>query len=49
MGVGSVRDCYSDRNKIRFQINPGAATRAGLTLSAKLLRLSEIVDPEDKR
>ena len=31
-------------NKIRFQINSTAATHAGLRLSAKLLRLAEIVD-----
>ncbi|MDA0334673.1 MAG: YfiR family protein [bacterium] len=31
-------------NKIRFQINSTAATRANLRLSAKLLRLAEIVD-----
>ena len=37
------------KNKIRFQINAGAATRAGLTLSAKLLRLAEIVDDGGRR
>lgn len=31
-------------NKIRFQINTAAAARADLRLSAKLLRLAEIVD-----
>ena len=30
-------------NKIRFEINPNAASRAGLRLSAQLLRLARIV------
>lgn len=34
------------RSKIRFQINPAAADRAHLRLSAKLLRLAERVGPE---
>ena len=37
------------KNKIRFQINPSAATQAGLRLSAKLLRLAEIVEDEGGR
>jgi hypothetical protein len=30
-------------NRIRFQINPSAAERAGLSLSSRLLRLADIV------
>jgi hypothetical protein len=36
------------KNKIRFQINNAAAARSKLTLSAKLLRLAEIVDDGGK-
>lgn len=40
--------CFVTRqSKIRFQINPAAAERAGLRLSAKLLRLAELVEEGD--
>jgi hypothetical protein len=44
---GGVIGFVIRRSKIRFQINPAAATRQGLTLSAKLMRLAEIVDEDD--
>lgn len=44
--AGGVIGFVQRRNKIRFQINPTVATRAQLTLSAKLLRLAELVQPE---
>lgn len=31
-------------NKVRFEINPGAVERAGLQVSARLLRLAQIVE-----
>lgn len=43
---GGMIGFVTRKNKIRFQINPAAANRAGLHLSAKLLRLPEIVDDE---
>jgi hypothetical protein len=33
---------YTEDNKIRFEINQGAAARAGLRISSKLLRLAKI-------
>lgn len=44
---GGMIGFVTRKNKIRFQINPAAASRAGLHLSAKLLRLAEIVKDED--
>jgi len=35
-----------ERSKVRFEINPAAATRAGLKISSKLLRLATIVGNE---
>ena len=32
------------KNKVRFQVNPLAAERAGLTISSRLLTLAEIVE-----
>jgi hypothetical protein len=32
-------------NKVHFRINPEAAKRANLTISSKVLRLAQIVDP----
>jgi YfiR/HmsC-like len=39
----------SDHNRIRFQINPETAKAANLTLSSKLLRVSEIVEQDKKQ
>ena len=35
---------YRDKDRIRFKINIGAARDRGLSLSARLLDLAEIVD-----
>ena len=35
---------YKEENKIRFKINLGAADRAGLKISSKLLELAKIVE-----
>ncbi|MFA5083523.1 MAG: YfiR family protein [Hydrogenophilaceae bacterium] len=34
---------YLDQNKVRFEINPAAASRAGLKISSQLLKLARIV------
>ncbi|HTV02062.1 MAG TPA: YfiR family protein [Luteitalea sp.] len=41
--AGLVIGVYVDGNRIRFDANTGAASRAGLTLSSRLLRLARIV------
>jgi len=41
-GIGFVKK----RNKMRFEINLAAATRAGLKISSNLLKLATIVDTE---
>jgi hypothetical protein len=41
---GAVR-FVTEQNKIHFRINLEAAKKAGLTISSKLLRLAEIVEP----
>ena len=40
---------YRDKDRIRFKINLGAARDRGLSLSARLLDLAEIVDTGDTR
>jgi YfiR/HmsC-like len=40
---GGMIGFYLDGGKVRFEINQGAAKRAGLGLSSKLLRLGRIV------
>jgi YfiR/HmsC-like len=43
---GGIIRFIKAENHIRFEINPGAAERASLTLSSRLLRLADIVpDP----
>ncbi len=42
---GGMIRFVTDRNRIRLQINLGAAEAAHLTISSKLLRLAEIVTP----
>jgi len=41
---GAIR-FVTEQNKIHFRINLEAAKKAGLTISSKLLRLAEIVEP----
>jgi hypothetical protein len=41
--AGMVIGVYVDGDRIRFDANTGAASRAGLTLSSRLLRLARIV------
>jgi hypothetical protein len=41
--AGLVIGVYVDGDRIRFDANTGAASRAGLTLSSRLLRLARIV------
>ncbi|WP_158305353.1 YfiR family protein [Opitutus terrae] len=45
---GIVRFYRNAENKIRVRINLEAARAAGLTISAKLLRVVEIVPPEEE-
>jgi hypothetical protein len=42
---GGVIRFVSEQNKIHFRINLEAAKNAGLTVSSKLLRLAEIIEP----
>ena len=41
---GVIINFYMKRNKVRFEINLGAAKRAGLKISSRLLRLARIVE-----
>lgn len=41
---GGMVNFTSDQSKVRFEINEGAARRAGLKISSKLLRLAELVE-----
>ena len=43
--AGVMINLYKKENKIRFEINPGAAEKAGLRISSHLLRLARIIDP----
>jgi hypothetical protein len=43
---GGVIRIFTEDNKLRFEINKKAARRAGITFSAKLLRLARFYDPE---
>jgi len=40
---------YQEQNKVRFEINPAAARRAGLKISSQLLRLARIVAEQGGR
>jgi hypothetical protein len=40
---GGAINFFTDGNKIRFEINPGAAEAAGLRVSSRLLRVAKIV------
>lgn len=41
--AGAAINLYLEEGKVRFEINPEAATRHGITLSSKLLKLARIV------
>jgi len=41
---GGIANFIRADNKIRFEINPGAAKKAGLKVSSRLLRLAKVVD-----
>ena len=41
--VGGIINFFTEHDKIRFEINVGAAERAGLSISSKLLNLARIV------
>lgn len=40
---GVTVNFYLEQNKVRFEINPSAASRAGLKISSQLLKLARIV------
>lgn len=42
--AGGIANFFRDNNRIRFEINPGAAEKAGLRVSSKLLRLAKVVE-----
>ncbi|MBW8864533.1 MAG: YfiR family protein [Verrucomicrobia bacterium] len=42
---GGIIRFVTEQNKIRFRINPETAKNANLTVSSKLLRLAQIVQP----
>jgi hypothetical protein len=41
---GGMVNFIGDQKEVRFEINQGAARRAGLKISSKLLRLAEVVE-----
>jgi hypothetical protein len=40
---GGIINFVSERNKVRFEVNPDAAKRTGLTISSELLKLAKLV------
>lgn len=48
-GKGGVINFFLEENKVRFEINPEAAKRAGLKISSKLLSLGRIVEDEREK
>ena len=43
---GGIINFYREGSKVRFEINPTAAERAGLQISSRLLRLARIVEDD---
>jgi len=41
---GGIANFFRAENRIRFEINPEAARRAGLRISSRLLRLAKVVE-----
>lgn len=48
MDEGGMASFYLDRGNVRFEINPGAAQRARLRISARLLQLARLVGTESR-
>lgn len=48
-GRGGMIGFRNEGRKVRFDINPGSAERARLTLSSQLLKLARIVTPESRQ
>jgi hypothetical protein len=48
MKLGGIIRFFTEKNKIRLQVNPDAARLADLNISAKLLRVSDIFDPKSQ-
>ena len=46
---GGILNFYLDGNKVRFEVNPEAATRVELKISSKLLKLGKIVEDEREK
>ena len=46
--MGGMIRLFTENNKIRLQINPDAARSAELSISSKLLRVSDIFDPKNQ-
>jgi hypothetical protein len=46
---GGIVSFYLDRGNVRFAINPAAAQRVGLRISARLLQLARLVSPETRQ
>ena len=44
---GVMINLFESENKIRFEVNPSAAEKAGLKISSQLLRLAKIITRED--
>jgi len=42
--MGGIINLVVEGDKIRFEVNPAAADRAGLKISAKLLSMAKIVN-----
>jgi hypothetical protein len=45
-GNGAMLGFFLDEKKVRFEADPAAAERAGLTLSSKLLKLARVIQKE---
>lgn len=43
---GGIINFYNDGDRVRFEISPANAKKAGLSLSSQLLKLSRIVEPK---
>ncbi len=46
--MGVMINLYVAENRLRFEINKGAAESAGLKISSHLLRLGKIIEPENR-